>query len=54
MGLQLSLSVTEVYNNLPQNIKDTTEDIKGFEAKLKFFTFAFFLFITGIFVINLS
>jgi hypothetical protein len=28
---------TKVYNNLPQNIRDTTEDIKGFEAKLKQF-----------------
>jgi hypothetical protein len=28
---------TKVYNNLPQIIKDTTEDIEGFEANLKQF-----------------
>jgi hypothetical protein len=28
---------TKVYNNLPQNIKDTSDDTKGYEAKLKQF-----------------
>jgi hypothetical protein len=28
---------TQVYNNLSQNIKDTANDTKGFEAKLKQF-----------------
>jgi hypothetical protein len=40
---------TKVYNNLPQNIKDTSEDTKGFETKLNNFYIHILLLITGIF-----
>jgi hypothetical protein len=30
-------SGTKVYNNLPQHIKDVSDDIRRFEVKLKLF-----------------
>jgi hypothetical protein len=46
---------TKVYNNLPEHIKDISSDIKKFEIQIKkMFTFTFLLFITGIFLLQIS
>jgi hypothetical protein len=46
---EIYYSGLKVYNNLSPHIKDTSHDLKKFEAQLKVYISTFFLFITRIF-----